>query len=164
MEWQLAVEMTDDLIRKTGKETWFRQFWRVTAWLGFLFIIGLQHGLAGKDPYWLGSLLLWAMAALAGLSLFVEYRRQLKTWISLFGKMDSRNVAFVVADDGIRVSSAAGTLNLQWNMFSRILRKQRMWLLFSEFTRFPFCLPTDAMDTALKDHISWKMTKNGVPD
>ena len=156
----IKLEYSKLLIKRAIKAYWWRQvgplFLAVT-----IFMIGfLIYRIVQGDRSWLVGLV-GAIVLMAVVIMVASYVVHLKRSLSKLGGMGKPEATLELEDNRFRVSSGAGSSEVEWSLITKVWCFDEAWLLFFSAGEF-MTLPIKNMSNENKDFILSKFEKAGA--
>lgn len=156
----IKLEFSKPLIKSAIRSYWWRQvgplFLLVTVFMaGYLIYLVLQG-----DRSWLVGLA-GAVVCMAVTIMLALYVVHLKRCLSKLGMMDKPEATLQLEENRFRVSSSAGSSEIDWSLIVQVWCFDEVWLLFFSAGEF-MTLPTKHIGPESKVYILSKFSEVGA--
>ena len=156
----IKLHYSEELSRKAVRSFMLRFIgWRYVAALTVLLISTIYLFAVGDRSWFIGVFgFALALGVVAPISVFFAHRRAALIRLRRLGKQEA---IFEPSEDGFRVTSDVGTMNLPWSEITTVWCFPDFWLLFFSKAEF-ITLPLADLKSEARDFILTRIRSHGI--
>ncbi|WP_198147282.1 YcxB family protein [Gilvimarinus polysaccharolyticus] len=156
----IKLEYSKPLIKRSIKDYWWRQVGPLFLAVAIFMIGFLIYRIVQGDRSWLVGLV-GAIVIMAVVIMVASYVVHLKRSLSKLGSMGKPEATLELEDNRFRISSGAGSSEVEWSLITKVWCFNETWLLFFSAGEF-MTLPIKNISNENKKYILSKFEKAGA--